>query len=122
MSQYLDKRRTRSERMTVVTGTMSPRLPTVKAVLDPSGTSVYPWRIPFNLYRRGSLEAREPLSHIGRSTMRTPALGRNWWMLAVRGVLAALFGLAVLVWPGITLHWKRAPATGLSDAPYSPSI
>ena len=57
MSQYLDKRPTRSERMSVVTGTMSPRLPTVKAVLDPSGASVYPWRMPFNLYRPGSLAA-----------------------------------------------------------------
>lgn len=31
------------------------------------------------------------------------ALTRNWWMLVVRGVLAALFGIMSLFWPGITL-------------------
>jgi uncharacterized membrane protein HdeD (DUF308 family) len=30
-------------------------------------------------------------------------LVRNWWMMAVRGGLALAFGLAVLVWPGVTL-------------------
>ncbi len=31
-------------------------------------------------------------------------LARNWWMLVLRGVLAALFGIAAFVWPEITIE------------------
>jgi uncharacterized membrane protein HdeD (DUF308 family) len=31
------------------------------------------------------------------------AIRRNWWMLALRGVLAIIFGLIALVFPGIAL-------------------
>jgi uncharacterized membrane protein HdeD (DUF308 family) len=31
------------------------------------------------------------------------AISRNWWVFVVRGVIAILFGLAALIWPGITV-------------------
>lgn len=39
---------------------------------------------------------------VGRSTVENIA-GQTWWSVLIRGIVAILFGLAALVWPGITI-------------------
>ena len=35
--------------------------------------------------------------------MNLTPLVRNWWMMAIRGVLAMAFGVSLVTWPGLTL-------------------
>lgn len=35
--------------------------------------------------------------------MGVTTLVRNWWMVAIRGLLAILFGLALLLWPNVNM-------------------
>jgi uncharacterized membrane protein HdeD (DUF308 family) len=35
-------------------------------------------------------------------------LTRSWWMLALQGVIAIIFGVLALLWPGLTLLWLVA--------------
>jgi uncharacterized membrane protein HdeD (DUF308 family) len=34
---------------------------------------------------------------------RSSVLAQNWWLVALRGVLAIIFGVIAIIWPGITL-------------------
>jgi uncharacterized membrane protein HdeD (DUF308 family) len=42
------------------------------------------------------------ITYASRFSPTSRALVRNWWMMAIRGVLAIAFGAALLLWPGVT--------------------
>ena len=46
---------------------------------------------------------RLPLEARLEDTMQLAPLVRNWWMMAMRGAFAILFGLTLAVWPDLTL-------------------
>ena len=43
--------------------------------------------------------------------MNLVSLVLNWWMMAIRGVLAMAFGVSILVWPNVTLSIVNARTT-----------
>ena len=40
---------------------------------------------------------------VGRTDTISANLARNWWIMAVRGLLAIAFGIVAFVWPGVTM-------------------
>ena len=48
--------------------------------------------------------SRVAVSHADRDHVRVVELmARNWWLVALRGALAVIFGILTLAWPGVSL-------------------